>query len=302
MVTGLRVALPDGSLRTVDAASDPRLFEAARVGLGVVGVITQVTLSCVPSFALECTETTEPVEALLESYLDRAREADHLEFFWFPGTPRATVKELRRLPADADTRPVTTADRFINRELLGNGVFGAFEAASSRLPALAGPVRDIASRFMAGRTFSDASHKVFVAPRRVRFRETEYAMPVEAFPEVVRDVERAIVASGEQVTFPLEVRTARADDTWLGTASGRTSVYVAVHRYHRERFAPLLAAVEPVFRAYEGRPHWGKEHTLGAEQLVRLYPRFDDFLAVRSEVDPGGTLLNGYTRRMLGAG
>ena len=100
---------------------------------------------------------------------------------------------------------------------------------------------------MAGRTYSDASHRVFVAPRRVRFRETEYAMPLEIFGEVVREVERAIVASGEQVTFPMEVRTAAADDTWLGSASGRESVYVAVHRYHRERFAPL-AAVEPVFQ------------------------------------------------------
>ena len=134
----------------------------------------------------------------------------------------------------------------------------------------------------------------------MRFRETEYAMPLETFGEVVREVERAIVASGEQVTFPMEVRTAAADDTWLGSASGRESVYVAVHRYHRERFAPLLAAVEPVFRAYGGRPHWGKEHTLTADRLVQLYPRFEDFRAARAAVDPDGVLLSPYARGLLG--
>src|SRR5699024_1885101 len=124
----------------------------------------------------------------------------------------------------------------VNREFLGNVVFGAMDAAASRVGALARPIRGIGSRLMAGRTYSDASHRVFVAPRRVRFCETEYAMPLETFGEVVREVERAIVAAGEQVTFPMEVRAAAADDTWLGSASGRDSVYVAVHRYHRERF------------------------------------------------------------------
>lgn len=169
------------------------MFEAARVGLGVMGIITRVTLRCVPAFALECTETTEPVDALLESYLERSRRADHLEFFWFPGTRRATVKELRRLPPLSPTRPMSRLDRLVKRELLGNVAFGAMDAAAAKVPALARPVRQVASRFMAGSTFSDASHRVYVAPRRVRFRETEYAMPVEAFGEVVREVERATV-------------------------------------------------------------------------------------------------------------
>ncbi|WP_040283771.1 D-arabinono-1,4-lactone oxidase [Tessaracoccus massiliensis] len=338
IVTGLKLALPDGSLveahslvepasstssvetprrsdgkqggsRGFDAAAplassgaagSTSVFEAARVGLGVMGIITRVTLRCVPAFALECTETTEPVDALLESYLERSRRADHLEFFWFPGTRRATVKELRRLPPLSPTRPMSRLDRLVKRELLGNVAFGAMDAAAAKVPALARPVRQVASRFMAGATFSDASHRVYVAPRRVRFRETEYAMPVEAFGEVVREVERAIVASGEQITFPMEVRTAAADDTWLGTASGRESVYVAVHRYHRERFEPLLTAVEPVFRAHEGRPHWGKEHSLTADRLAGLYPRFDDFRAARAAVDPDGVLLNPHTRALLG--
>ncbi|MDO5676930.1 MAG: D-arabinono-1,4-lactone oxidase [Propionibacteriaceae bacterium] len=342
MVTGLRLALPDGSVRSVgfdtpDAARSSQsggstsgaveparplplvepasstsgvetpgdadhLFHAARVGLGVMGVITQVTLRCVPAFNLECTETTEPIEHVLESYVERARVADHLEFFWFPGTRRATVKELRRLPADGAVRPMTRTDRILNREILGNGVFEAMNAAATGVPVLSGPVREVSSRLMAGRSFSDASHRVYVAPRRVRFHESEYAMPLAAFRRVVREVERAVVVSGEGVTCPLEVRTAAADDTWLGTASGRESIYLAVHRYHRQRFAPVVAAVEPVFGAYEGRPHWGKEHTLTADRLAQLYPRFDDFRRARAAVDPDGVLLNAHTRALLNAG
>ena len=296
IVTGLRMVLADGSIITAEG----RLFEAARVSLGVLGIITQVTLQCVPAFVLESRETTEPISEVLSSYLERAETADHLEFFWFPGTPRATVKELRRLPADSEIKPLGTVSNLLNREILCNGVFGAIDLAASRVPSLAPPVRSVASKLMAGSSFSDESHRVFVAPRRVRFHETEYAMPIEVFPDVVRDVEQAIVRSGEELTFPLEIRVAAADDTWLGTASGRDSVYVAVHRYHREQFAPVLAAVEPVFAAYGGRPHWGKEHSLTDTELATLYAKFDDFQLVRDEIDPEGMLLNAHTRRLLG--
>lgn len=298
MVTALRLALPDGRVVDCSKEQECELFDAARVGLGAFGVILTVTLRCVPAFVLEAGETTEPIAGLFESFLPRSREADHLEFFWFPGTGRATVKELRRLPAGHRTRPAPPFRRVVS-DLLSNGAFGALNAASAVAPGLAGPTREVASRLMAGPRFSDQSHRVFVSPRRVRFRETEYALPLDTFPGVVSDVERAIMASGVSVAFPIEVRTAAADDTWLGTASGRESLYVAVHRYFRQDLTPFLAAVEPIFRHYGGRPHWGKEHTLSADDVTRLYPRAADARRIREKVDPDGVLLNAHLRALL---
>lgn len=300
IVTGLRLAFPDGSVGWTSRLERPELFEAARVGLGVFGVILAVRLACVPSFALEATETTEPAEAVLAEYLERARAADHLEFFWFPGTPRVTVKQNRRLDAGEALAPMTRFDRVVNRELLGNGAYSVMTNAAARVPALAAPTCEIASRLMAGGAFSDASHRVFVAPRRVRFHETEFAMPLDAFPDVVREVERAVVRSRIPITLPLEVRAVAADDTWLGTASGRESVYVAVHRFHREDFAELARVVLPVFRAFGGRPHWGKDHDFVAADVAAVYPRFADAARVRAEVDPDGRFLNNHTRAIFG--
>lgn len=298
-VTGLRLALPDGRLVDVDAAHDPELFAAARVGLGVMGVITRVRVRCVPAFTLALTETTEPIDHVLRSWPDRLRAADHLEFFWFPGTARATVRQQTRLAPDAPLRPLSTARRLIDAELLGNGAFGLLGAAASAVPALAPAVREVASRAMAGADVTDRSHRVFVAPRRVRFEETEYALPLETFAEVVPAVERAIRRAGVQVTFPLEVRATRGDDTWLGTPTGRDTLYVAAHRSARDDPAELLAAVEPVLLAHGGRPHWGKRHTCTAEQLAAMYLRFSDHARVRRRIDPDGVLMTPYLRRLL---
>jgi FAD/FMN-containing dehydrogenase len=142
---------------------------------------------------------------------------------------------------------------------------------------------------------------VFVTNRTVRFREMEYAIPLAAVPEALAEVRALIERKGWRISFPVEVRAAAADDNWLSTAYGRESGYIAVHRYFREDQREYFAAVEDVMRAHEGRPHWGKMHTQDASSLRECYPRFDDFLAVRDELDPERRFRNPYLDRVLGA-
>ena len=80
----------------------------------------------------------------------------------------------------------------------------------------------------------------------------------------------------------------------------RPCAYVAVHRYYREPFAGYFLAVEEILLRYGGRPHWGKLHSLDAEQLDERYPRFQDVRAARADVDPGGLFRNPYLDRVLG--
>jgi L-gulonolactone oxidase len=41
-------------------------------------------------------------------------------------------------------------------------------------------------------------------------------------------------------------------------------------------------------------------HSLRAAQLSRLYPRWDDFLALREKMDPQGRFLTPYLRALFG--
>jgi FAD/FMN-containing dehydrogenase len=77
-------------------------------------------------------------------------------------------------------------------------------------------------------------------------------------------------------------------------------MYIAVHQYARESHVEYFGAIEEVLVAAGGRPHWGKLHTLGADDLRERYDRFDDFIALRGDVDPNRVFANQYLTRTLG--
>ena len=146
----------------------------------------------------------------------------------------------------------------------------------------------------------DASFRVYASERRVRFTEMEYAIPREHAREAVERT-LAVAARPElAVCFPIEVRFVAGDDAMLSPAHGRDSAYIAVHHDHLGDWRPYFDAVAAVMADYGGRPHWGKRHSLTATELGGLYPRFDEFRAIRARLDPDGAFANPYLERVLG--
>jgi FAD/FMN-containing dehydrogenase len=134
----------------------------------------------------------------------------------------------------------------------------------------------------------------------VVFREMEYAVPREAGLTALREARRALEASDLTVSFPVEIRVAPADDIPLSSAAGRDSFYLAFHTHRAADHREFFALMEPIMRAHDGRPHWGKVHTRTAADLAPAYPRFADFLAMRDRLDPDRVFSNDYLRRVLG--
>lgn len=299
-VVALTLVTGDGSILTISDTENPGLLPAARLGLGALGIIVDVTLQCVPAFLLHAVETVEPLDAALDSYLDQSAQSDHFEFYWFPHTTSALTKTNTRMPGDTPRAPLHRVTRFIDDEVMPNGAYRALCAAGVMAPPLVPRFSRLAERFSARREYTDASTRVFVARRRVRFSEMEYALPRAAIPDAVREVRATIERKRWNISFPIEVRSAAADDVWLSTAYGRESGYIAVHRYYREDPTEYFRAVEAIMREHDGRPHWGKLHFQYTASLGDLYPHFGDFLAVRNRLDPERRFTNAYLERVLG--
>ncbi|MGX5697863.1 D-arabinono-1,4-lactone oxidase [Agromyces soli] len=300
-IVSAKLVTGTGELITVSETERPELLPAVRLGLGALGVLVELELQLAPRFVLHAEERPEPLTEVLACWEQRVRGADHFEFYWFPHTEVAMTKTNTRLPGDAPRHPLGKVSRWLDDELLANGVYRGVCALGTAAPGVIPFFARQVEKLQGSRDFADFSPSVFVTNRTVRFREMEYAIPLAAVPEALAEVRALIERKGWRISFPVEVRAAAADDNWLSTAYGRESGYIAVHRYFREDQREYFAAVEDIMRAHDGRPHWGKMHTQDASSLRELYPRFDDFLAVRDELDPERRFRNPYLDRVLGA-
>ncbi|MET1052926.1 MAG: D-arabinono-1,4-lactone oxidase [Mycetocola sp.] len=299
-VRGLTLVTGDGELLRVDGDSTPELLPAVALGLGALGIIAEVTIACVPRFLLEAVERAEPLDDVLETVAQRAASSDHFEFYWFPHTETALTKTNTRLPGSAARKPLSPVSRWVDETVLANGLYRATCFTGTVLPPVIPFVNRLAEKVTGNRQFTDRSHRVFSTRRTVRFREMEYGLPAEHVPAAIREIQALIARKRWRISFPIEVRFAPADDLWLSTAFGRDTGYIAVHRYVHENPNAYFAAVEAIFREFGGRPHWGKMHTQDAASLAALYPRFDDFVALRDRLDPRRLFANPYLTRVLG--
>lgn len=298
-VVGLQLVTGDGSVLNCSRDTHPEVFQAARLGIGALGIITKVTLRCVPAFALAADEQPWDLSAALADLVGFAHSADHAEFFWFPHTDAINVKRNTRLPGDSELRPVKRVSELVSDEFLSNEAFDVLCRAVTRRPALAPRLNRVTSRALTARRYTDRSYRVFASPRRVRFREMEYAVPIEVAAETLRDLRTAIDRSGVVTPFPVEVRFAAADEVWMSTAYRRQVCYIAIHQYHRMDHTELFRLAEEILIAADGRPHWGKMHTRSAAQLAPLIEHFEDFVSVRDRLDPERLFSNAYTERVL---
>lgn len=297
---GLELVLADGSVLQCSATERPEVFELARVGLGALGIVTAVTLQAVPAFALHAVEEPLPLERALDELDALVDGHDHFEFFWFPHTRTALTRRNTRLPGDAPLRPVSRLRHWYDERLMANVAYGALLRAGAAYPKAIPGITRFASAALSRRDYVDHSPHVFASRRDVRFNEGEYAFAREHTAEVLREIKRWVDRHDEPVSFPLEVRFVAADDIPLAPTYQRTSAYVAFHQYARMPYQRYFDAMEDILGAVGGRPHWGKQHRLGAAELRTRYPRFDDFVALRDRLDPGGTFTNDHLDRVLG--
>ena len=300
-VVGATLVTAAGEFLRVDDEHNAEMLPAVALGLGALGILTEVTLQCVPAFAMEAIDEPAPLDDVLANLDHRVEASDHFEFYWFPHTDVALTKRQTRVPESTRRQPLPVIGRWIDETLLSNGVYRLVCAAGQVAPAITPPFNRLAVKLTGDRRYTELSHRVLTQSRTVRFREMEYALPADHVVPAFRAVRALIEQRGWRIEFPIEVRFAAADDRWLSTAHGRDTGYIAVHRYWRADPSEYFEAVEQIMLEHGGRPHWGKLHTLTADQLREIYPRFEDFTALRDELDPDRRFTNRYLDRVLGS-
>jgi FAD/FMN-containing dehydrogenase len=144
------------------------------------------------------------------------------------------------------------------------------------------------------------AHEILPSVRDVRHVEMEYAVPAEHGVACFLELRERMRRRHPDVGWPVEYRTLAADEIPLSPAYGRETVTLSLHQGVELPYQEFFADCESIFRNVGGRPHWGKLHSCSARELRDLYPRWDDFHALRRELDPRGRFLNTHLRELFG--
>ena len=297
-VIALRFVNGKGEIVDCSATENPALFKAVQVSLGVLGIITQITLHCVPLYKLCIHSKRESLTEILPTLPERLEGNRNFEFMWLPYTEYALTKSSNIVNNQAPDK--VSFLNYWTEYVLENFTFKLLCEYARFFPSQNKAISKLSARFISDVTKVHYSHKVYATQRLVKFREMEYNIPADVLPAVWKEVVKVVNSGKYNIHFPIEVRWAKGDDIFMSPAYGRDSAYLACHVYSKKECAPYFQALENVFSDYGGRPHWGKMNTLKHQDVAKLYPEFPTFMKHRSEQDPDDIFISPYMQQLLG--
>lgn len=299
LVTRMRIAVPGAGAELRELSPGTEELEAARVSLGALGVITELTLRVAPAFRLiETVELVSPhrVGAELRAI---AESAPFVKIWWLPSSGPMHVFRYFPTQLAARERPVA---RWIDQRVVNDLVFPGVLSLAAKWPSIVGPLnRAVARSYLdhprAPVARSDRGFNVAMPPKHL---ETEYALAFDDAGWVVSSLVEQTLAAEYRIAFPLEIRFVAGDAGWLSPAYGGPVVHVGVYASEGPDTPGYFRSFEQLAKARRGRPHWGKSCDVGAAYVRDVLPRARDFAALRHAWDPHGVLRSAYLDARLG--
>lgn len=296
-ITAFTIVTGTGDIVECSRTQNPELFEGGRVSLGTWGIITRVTIQLLPTYKLEYTSKRAKLEDTLSRLEEYNATTRNFEFYWMPFTDGLQLRF-----SNQTDKPVNDGrfKKYINQVVLENNFLKLLCSIGTVFPKSYKRISRVISRAVTTEHKINHSHRVFASLRRVKFREMEYCIPAEHFKEAIRAVHRQVQERDYRVFFPVECRFSKGDDIWLSPAYGRDSAYMAFHVYYKTPHEPYFSEIEKTMMQFDGRPHWGKMHCRNHETLRPAYPKWDQFLQTRAQLDPDQLFINPYMKDVLG--
>ena len=291
-IKAMTLVTAEGDVLHCSRSQHPDVFDAARVNLGTLGLVTDIRLQNTKPYFLKRETEWLPIEEILANAEQLADNNRNVEFYYIPFSGMGFT----------DVHNVTTESTGSSNKLDQNDGAETLKDLRDWLgfsPKIRELVLSSYMKSLDKEVSVAASWQNYASERNVRFNEMEYHLPRAEGLKAVAEIRTVLEENFNDVFFPIEVRFVKQDDIWLSPFYQRDCISIAVHRYFNEDYRPYFKAIEPIFRKYGGRPHWGKLNTLNRQDLAALYPRWEAFEEVRRQLDPNGKFLNPYLRSLF---
>ena len=293
-VEGFELLTADGELLQCHREQNAEIFQAGRVALGSLGVLTQITLQNRPRYKLKEQIRLCSLKDIFTHIDQWKHQHRYIEFWAFLHADQVMLKTLDETDATIQPRTESWPSEDILLTLCSE-LTRLFPKTNPYLQKLLGV-------FVKPTRYVDWSSRIFPTPRKTRFNEMEYQVPVEFGLQCLDEILHVLCKHQVPMFFPIEFRYVKGDEIWLSPFYQRDSVSISIHQFYKQDYHAIFDLVEPILQKYQGRPHWGKLHSMSAASLRELYPKWDNFMVLRQQLDPQQKWLNPYLKELFLSG
>jgi xylitol oxidase len=284
-VRALEIVIADGSVVKISKEKDGDHFDAAVVGLGVLGFITQLTLAVEPTFLMRQQVFVKlPLDQLKDHFLEIVSAGYSVSLFtdW-----------------QSDSMNEVWIKDKVNPEIAYRGMsefFGAKAAIKDLHPIIELSAENCTPQMgKPGPWYERMPHfKMGFTPSSGKELQSEYFVPKQHAVEAIL----AIQKMGKQIgphLFITEIRTIAADTLWLSPCRNQDSVTIHfTWKQEWEEVKKLLPLIEQELAPFNARPHWGKLFTMSSTVLESRYEKLNDFKKLAATYDPKGKFRNEF--------
>jgi FAD-linked oxidoreductase len=273
-----RLVTASGEVLEVSRERDPDVFRAAQVAVGMLGIMTEVTLEVTDAYTLHERLSYVELDEVVARYDELLESHRQFSFFYFPSERSAA------LYGEATTTPAPGTDR--RNDVCSVKVMDALSADERpRVPGLGERI--------------DRMDRICPSVFEPNFHELEYMLPVERGKQALLELRELLLTRRRDAIYPVECRFTAGDDAFLSPNVAGPTAVVSVSGEPGTDYWPFLRDCDAIFRAHSGRPHWGKLHFMTRERVDELFPEIDRFREIRRELDPDGVFLNAHLRPLF---
>ncbi len=283
-VAAIELVRPTGELRRL--ARGDADFEGSVVAMGALGVVTRLTLDVEPSYPMRQDVYTGMPWHVVESEFDAVTAAaDSVSLF-------TRLDDRGVLQVWCKSRSTDAAD----------DLFGSPRAAGPLHMLDGAPADSVTDQSgVPGPWLERLPHfRREFTPSRGEELQSEYLVDRPLALDALAAL-RGLEPRLRSVLQSVEIRTVATDELWLGSSYRRPTVgFHFTWLLDEQAVYAVLPEIEAALLPMGARPHWGKCFVATADDLGPLYPRWEDFRALRASADPGGKFGNAFLDRVLG--
>ena len=299
-MTTCSMVLADGTLKRINDGD--ALIDAARVSLGVLGVMSEITLKCEPLYTLHVKEGPQDDSEWLPKIKERLKKHDFLRILWLPHTDKGYVITGDKIDANKEVVE-NLGPAYLKHRRTASKILYKYSHIFPWTTAIANKLL-YRGFFSSTKEHKGSLYQATVTKSRGSTIElAEWTIGLDKFPTVFEELKTEINKWSNKsfIHIPMDVRFIQKDSSWLSYAYKEDTVTMGCVSRNAATADTYEAfkSIEKVFLKHGGKPHWGKRFAAKDATLTKIYTKWEDFKVLRKKMDPSNKFLNPYLSELL---